>query len=202
MNELEKLVEERAKALVESKNGGDKKPPAPTVDPSAPFEISSESYEKKAKEIVGALATQEAIKDEELKRGITDRKKSALLNSADADMKREEAENKQADILLQEANYGVYSGVANYAGIKKPLPKRMQSVLFAILSAIQMIWLIAFGIPVSIINITADGIDSVIKKLGTLTRSAMWIMIAIVVAGAVFLLWQVGDFLVAKFISA
>jgi hypothetical protein len=196
MNELEKLVEEKAKALV----NGEKKESAPKPVEPSPLDIQPEkSYDQKAKEIVGALATQEAIKDEELKRGITDRKKSALLNSADADMKREEAENKKADIQLQEANYGVHSGVAAYAGIKKPLPSKMQAILFTILSVIQTIFLIAIGVPISIINICADGIDSVVKKLGTLTKSAMWIVLVLIALGVIWAAIYVVKFFLLKF---
>jgi hypothetical protein len=136
---------------------------------------------KRAKDIVGVMATQEAIKDEELKKGITDRRKSALLNSADADMKREEAENKQADILLQEANYGVYNGVATYAGIKKPLPQKMQKLLFTILSAFQLLLLIAIGFPISVVNILLDSVDSVIEKMSKVTRSARIIVLVALV---------------------
>lgn len=195
MNELEKLIEEKAKALV---NGEKKESEPKPVEPS-PLDIQPEkSYDQKAKEIVGALATQEAIKDEELKRGITDRKKSALLNSADADMKREEAENKKADIQLQEANYGVHSGVAAYAGIKKPLPSKMQAILFTILSVVQTIFLIAIGVPISIINICADGIDSVVKKLGTLTKSAMWIVLVLIIVAVIWVAIWVGKFFLAN----
>lgn len=191
IEDVEKIVTERAKKMVTQQ-----KPETESTVLTIPKEAS---YTERAKEIVGALATEEAIKDEELKRGITDRRKAALLNSADADMKREEAENKKADIQLQEADYGVYIGVANYAGIKKPLPKRMQNILFTILSALQMIYLIIFGIPVSIINITADGIDSVVKKLGTLTKSAMWIVLVCLIGFAVFIIVQVVQFYLARF---
>jgi hypothetical protein len=189
MNELEKFVSEKAKERLESKETA--------VSVSAPNK--SMSYAEKAKEIVGAIATEEAIKDDDLKRGVVDRRKAALLNSADADMKREEAENKKAETQLQEANYDVYSGVANYAGIKKPLPKKMQSFLFAILAAFQTIYLILFGIPISIINITADGIDSVVKKLGTLTKSAMWIVLVVLAAFVAFTIVQFVRFYLAKF---
>ena len=202
MDNIEKLVEERAKDLVRKKDEKSAVQTPSPVDPCAPFEVPDDkSYAQRAREIVGVLATQEAIKDETLVKDVTNRRKAALLNSADADMKREEAENKKAEIELQEANYGVYSGVANYAGIKKPLPKRMQNILFTILSALQMIYLIAFGIPISIINITADGIDSVVKKLGTLTKSAMWIVLVIIIGFAIFCGVQVVQFFVDGFVA-
>lgn len=155
-------------------------------------------YTEMAKDAVGVEATKNAVKDDNLVKDVTDRKKAELLNYADAHLKREEAENKKADILLQEANYGVYSGVANYAGIKKPLPQKMQLILFTILSALQTIFLIAFGIPISIINITADGVDSVVKKLGTLTKSAMWIVVVCIMLGAVMVFVYVVKFILIK----
>jgi Fe2+ transport system protein B len=181
--ELDKIISDRAKDLVEKKQTENN-----SVSDSAPAQIKfdidhKKSYSEQAKDIVGLNATAKAISDEHLAKDVTDRKKAEILNYADANLKKEEAENKKADIQLQEANYGVHSGVAAYAGIKKPLPQKMQNVLFAILCAVQTILLILFGIPISIINIIADGVDSVVKKLATLTRSAMWIVLACMVGG-------------------
>lgn len=181
--ELDKIIADRAKDLVEKKQTENN-----SVSDSAPAQIKfdidhKKSYSEQAKDIVGLNATAKAISDEHLAKDVTDRKKAEILNYADANLKKEEAENKKADIQLQEANYGVHSGVAAYAGIKKPLPQKMQNVLFAILCAVQTILLILFGIPISIINIIADGVDSVVKKLATLTRSAMWIVLACMVGG-------------------
>lgn len=200
MNDIEKFVDERAKELVNGGNIGEKSPSPAPIESTTALEIEAEkSYAQKAKEIVGVLATQEAIKDEQLVKDVTSRRKSALLNSADADMKREEAENKKADIELQEANYGIHSGVAAYAGIKKPLPSKMQSVLFTILSVIQTICLILVGVPISIFNIFADGVDSIVKKLGTLTKSAMWIVLIILVLAVVAVIIWFGKFFLTKF---
>ena len=76
--------------------------------------------------------------------------------AASADKK---AESKKSDIKLQEADYGVFSGVATYAGIKKPLPLKMQKILFTILSAIQTLWLLFIGTLTSIATITCDCFD-------------------------------------------
>ena len=53
---------------------------------------------------------------------------------------KEKAKAKRADVEMQNAEYESFSGVATYAGIKKPLPKKMQKVLFTTLSFFQMIW--------------------------------------------------------------
>lgn len=191
MAELDEIIAERAKQMVEADT--EKKPSAlDEFNKKMVFEIDpTKSLEEQAKEFVGVKATENAIQDEDLTRDVTDRKKAEILNHADAHLKKEEAENKKADILLQEANYGVYNGVATYAGIKKPLPQKMQSILFAILSAVQTVLLIVFGIPISIINIIADGVDSVVKKLGTLTKSAMWIVLAFMGGGLGWIIYLV-----------
>lgn len=132
------------------------------------------TYAEQAKDVVGVMATQSAIQDEALVQKVAEKKKEELLNAAEATLKKEKAENKSADTELQKANYGVYQGVANYAGIAKPLPQKMQNVLFVMLSVIQTIFLIIFGVPTSIFNIIADCIDAIIAKLSNIAKSSRW----------------------------
>jgi hypothetical protein len=187
MEDIDKIIEQRAKELVES--GKVDEAAVAKFKPTIDLKIDGEkAYSEQAKDIVGVKATENALMDEELAKSVTDRKKAELLNYADANLKKEEAENKTADILLQKATYGEYEGVATYAGIKKPLPQKMQSILFAILSAFQTILLILFGLPISAINIIADGVDSIVKKLEMLTKSARRIVLAVIVLGAAYIL--------------
>ncbi len=187
MEDIDKIVEKRAKELVES--GKVDEAAVAKFKPTIDLKIDGEkAYSEQAKDIVGVKATENALMDEELAKSVTDRKKAELLNYADANLKKEEAENKTADILLQKATYGEYEGVATYAGIKKPLPQKMQNILFAILSAFQTILLILFGLPISAINIIADGVDSIVKKLEMLTKSARRIVLAVIVLGAAYIL--------------
>jgi Fe2+ transport system protein B len=196
MEDIDKIIEQRARELVES--GKVDEAAVAKFKPTIDFKIDHEkAYSEQAKDIVGVKATETALKDEELAKSVTERKKAELLNFADASLKNEEAENKKAEIKLQEANFGVYDGVATYAGIKKPLPQKMQNVLFSILSAIQTILLIMLGVPISIINIVADGVDSVVKKLETLTRSARWIVLLAILVGAAYLAFIVINHLLA-----
>ena len=199
MQSIDKIVEEKARALVEQKSEIPKSSAVDVFNQKIDFQVDeTKSYSDQAKDLVGVKATETAIADEELAKNVTDRKKAEILNYADAHLKKEEAENKKADTLLQEANYGVYEGVATYAGIKKPLPQKMQNILFAILSAVQTVLLISFGIPISIINIIADGVDSIVKKLGNITRSARWIVLTALVAGVVWLILLIVKYFLTK----
>ena len=145
------------------------------------------TYTEQAKDLVGVMATQKAIEDEDLVKDITEAKKEELRTGADANLKEEQAKAKTAEKTLQEANYGVYEGVATYAGVKKPLPKGMQRVLFSILSFFQIVVLILVGTPTSIINILADCVDSIFKKLSSIAKSALVLVVSLLVIGAVAL---------------
>lgn len=199
MDELEKSIREKAKAVVEAQGKPTEQSAVDVFNQKLEFRFdTTKPPEEQAKDIIGVKATAKAIEDEDLTKGVTDRKKAEILNHADAHLKKEEAENKKADTLLQEANYGVYEGVATYAGIKKPLPQKMQNILFAILSAVQTFLLILLGVPISLINILADGVDSVVKKLGTLTKSARWIVLLGIVAGVCWAIYLVVRHLLQK----
>ena len=189
MDDMERVINEKAQQLVE------KKP-----FENAPTEaLSEEDYNEKAKKIVGALATKKAVEDELLVKSITDSKKEELLHNASADLKKEQAESKKADIALQQADYGVNSGVAAYAGIKKPLPSKMQSILFTTLSVFQLIFLILIGLPISLVNIIADSVDAVVSKLGAVTKSARWVVIGVLIVGGIIVVVYVIKFLIHRF---
>lgn len=166
------LITEKIDNLVEKKDNN-----------SFEFKPNDEkSLKDQAKDFVGAMAVSNAIKDDDLVNDLTKKTKEELKEEATANLKEEKAKNTKADIDLQKAQYGVFEGVATYAGIKKPLPKKMQAVLFVILSIIQTTFLIVIGTPISIINILADCIDSVVKKLSSIAKSSMWLVLIMIIA--------------------
>ena len=79
-------------------------------------------------------------------------------------------------------DYGVNNGVAEYAGIKKPLPTKMQKILFSILAVMQTILIVLFCVPFSAVNIVADGLEGVVKKFETLSRPTRLIMLCAITA--------------------
>ena len=194
MDDIEKSIREKARALVEAQEKPTEQSAVDVLNQKLELQFdANKPPEEQVKAIIDVKAAAKAIEDEDLTNGVTDRKKAEILNRADANLKKEEAENKKAEILLQEANYGVYNGVATYAGIKKPLPQKMQKLLFTILSAFQLLLLIAIGFPISVVNILLDSVDSVIEKMGKVTRSARIIVLVAIVG---FVGWII--FLVVK----
>ena len=190
MDDIEKIkekVEESKKA--ESTEIAERKEdnPVATVNiPKIEFEIDTKkSYSEQAKDVVGVMATQKALQDEGLVKDITEKKKDELKENADKTLKEEKVKGKNAETELQKANYGVYEGVATYAGIKKPLPNLMQKILFTILSILQTLWLIVFGTGTSIINITLDCLNGIITKLSEVAKAARLLFFVLITVGLV-----------------
>lgn len=172
--EFEQELAQRAEEILRARETPTQEAPVTEVAPSP-----EQPLQERAKDYIGVLATQMAVQDEELVGDIAARKKEELRQSAQAHLLQEQAENKSAEIRLQQANYGVYEGVASYAGIKKPLPQYMQKIIFVFLSILQCIWLITLGTMTSIINITAEQIDSVVKRLASIAKSARVLVLSL-----------------------
>jgi hypothetical protein len=199
MDDIERKIREQANAIVEEHEKTKEQSAVEAFNQKIDFQIdATKSYSEQAKDLVGVKATERAIADEDLAKNVTDRKKAEIINHADASLKKEEAENKKAETILQEANYGVYKGVANYAGIKKPLPQKMQKILFTMLSAFQLIVLIAIGFPISIINISLDSVDSVINKMRTVTLSARVIVLVVLLGCVGWMIFLIIKYLLVK----
>ena len=149
--------------------------------------IAPTSLEERAREQISAAATMRAVQDEGLVEEIVESKKQEIRQMASAQRIQGQAESRTAEIKLQEANYGVYSGVASYAGIKKPLPQYMQKIIFVFLSVLQGIFLIFLGSFTSVINIVAEQVDSVVKRLSSIAKSAKVLVLSLLALGFIAL---------------
>jgi hypothetical protein len=143
------------------------------------FEVDkNKSFNEQAKDMVGAIATKKAIEDANLQKDITDTKKKELKNNAEKELKKEQES-------LQEAEYGVYKGIASYAGIKKPLPQRYQKCLFTMYMLLLFPFQLTVGSVFCIVNFFADCADSFFEKLSSIARSAKILVLSLLVLGAI-----------------
>ena len=196
-NISEMVEEQKDLVLKEVKN--------PIQEIESPFDLGEQpvneqqTLTERAKDYVGVLAIQKAVEDEELVEDITELKKDELKSMASADNKKEKAKEKDADTEYQKAVYGNNEGIASYAGIKKPLPQKMQGVLFFLLSIIQCIVLFVVGGVSSIINIIADCVNSIVMRIADLSVVARKIIITAIIVGGVYLLYIVAKQILANY---
>lgn len=105
--------------------------------------------------------------------------------------KKREREFVQNDDEKAELCYDIYLGVAEYAGIKKRLPERMQRVLYSVLAVLQAVLIVIFCIPFSAVNIIADGLEGVVEKFGTLSKPTKRILIGAIILDVLIIIISV-----------
>lgn len=127
---------------------------------------------EQAKEIVDVLVVQEVIKDEKVREELKEHKAEEFRSRAEASKKAEQSKSKDEEKNLQKANYGVYEGVASYAGIKRSLPNKMQTILMIPLQIIVGIWLFVCGSATAVINVFLDCTNSIVEKFGQLADNS------------------------------
>lgn len=152
---------------------------------------STKSVNEQAKEAVDVLTVGEAVKDRATVEELTKHKKDELVSRAEANAKEEKAKSKGSEINLQRAEFGVYEGIASYAGIKKSLPKGMQKILMIPLQIIVGILLFIFGSVASAVNVILDCVNAIMIRFADLSESSkkvvknvgLFLLIAIALCG-------------------
>lgn len=133
---------------------------------------NTKSVNEQAKEAVDVLTVGEAVKDRATVEELTKHKKDELVFRAEANAKEEKAKSKGSEINLQKAEFGVYEGIASYAGIKKSLPKGMQKILMIPLQIIVGILLFIFGSVASAVNVILDCVNAIMIRFADLSESS------------------------------
>lgn len=145
----------------------------------------TKSLKEQAKDVVDLAATSKAVQDEKLVDDITNLKKEELKTNAESSLKEEQVKSKETEKKLQEANYGVYNGIATLIGLKKPLPNPMLKALMWILSPFLVLYYFIIGLITGIINITMDCINSIVIRFAEFTKPAKKIILFVLLLAVV-----------------
>lgn len=160
---------------------------------------TTKSLEDQAADIAGAGATFGALQDESTRETLTGMKSDELITKGQARVKKAKVEVRTEEKNLQTADYGIYEGIAEYSGIKKPLPRKMQAIVFSVLGFFQGILLVIFGVMFGMINILLDMINGLAKRFAELTTHAKKISLSLLILFAVaivvlVILWLVDTY--------
>lgn len=162
---VEKEKEERKsnenKAVVEVKD--DRKPITELSAEDIKIKIDdSKSMEAQAEDVVGAMATANAVKDEQTAKALTDKKAEELLAKAEAKKKEAQTAETQAEVKKQEANRSKYEAVLQTFCINKHLPDWLLKIMVFVFSPIFILISIVIGVPCGIVKVLIDNIDNII----------------------------------------
>ena len=152
------------------------------LDKSIKVELDkSKTVKEQAQDLVELAATMKAVEDDSLVSDITGLKKEELKQNAETSLKQEHIKSKESEKKLQEASYGVYEGIADLIGLKKPLPNKMLKVLMFILMPLLICYYSVMGLITGIINVTMDCVNSVVVRFAEFTKPAKKIILFLLV---------------------
>lgn len=154
----------------------------------------SKSIESQAEDVVGAMVTANALRDEKIQTSLTDRKAEELVNKAEEKAKKAKKASVDAETELQKAERDLYEAVLNTFGIYKHLPRGLMKFLVWIFSPLYTIISLIIGIPCGICKILIDNLDGIVcryDKTGDVVKPKLkvifWIIFAIIGLGAICL---------------
>ena len=208
MEELKKLVEEEAKKVVEAQEKPSTPAPIPEESKSlANVDISdvkfsldkSKSYEEQADDVVGAMATAQAVSDKETVKDITDKKAEELKAKASKKLKDAQAKDIDAETSKQEAERKKYEAVLSTFGITKHLPNWLLKIMVFLFSPVFILLTIVIGIPCGIVKVLIDNIDNILVRYESAETTnkpkikvTIWIvLIASVLVGIAFVVLKI-----------
>ena len=155
----------------------------------------NKSMEEQAEDIVGAMATANAVQDKETARELTEMKSEELLAKAETKKKQEQTEETKAEVAKQEANRTKNEAVLQTFGINKHLPDWLLKIMVVLFSPVYVLLTILIGIPCGFVKVIIDNIDNILVRYETADdknrpkiKATIWILLILgILAGVAFI---------------
>lgn len=153
------------------------------------------SMEEQAEDIVGAMATANAVQDKETARELTEMKSEELLAKAETKKKQAQTEETKAEVAKQEANRTKNEAVLQTFGINKHLPDWLLKIMVVLFSPVYVLLTILIGIPCGFVKVIIDNIDNILVRYETADdknrpkiKATIWILLILgILAGVAFI---------------
>ena len=159
------------------------------------FKLNTEqTYEQQAKDVVNAKAIADAVQDDGFIGVLAKGKQNELIGEQQAKITKTKKDLKDSETELQRAEYDSNKTLFDTFNIVSHLPKWLQYIVVPLLTPFYLIGVLVIKVPCGFVRMLIDGIDGIIcryEKADELTRPrikvAVWVIFALVVAGAVVL---------------
>ena len=194
--DIRKEIEKKALELVEN----NKKPITDISASDIKFSVdTSKSMEDQAEDVVGAIATANAVQDEKVAKDLTDKKADELRAKAEARKRKAEAENIKAETERQKEKRTLYEAVLGRFLIKDHLPVWLMVITTVVLSPIYLLLVLTINVPFGILGAIMDGLDVLVcryeavdEKCKPKVRTTIWILlIAVTISTIAFIVLKV-----------
>lgn len=155
---------------------------------------TNQSYEEQAKDVVNAMATAKAVKDQNTVDTLAKGKQDELIGEQQAKIKKTQKDLKDSETELQKAEFDSNKTLFDTFNIVSHLPKWLQMIVVPLLTPFYLIGVLVIKVPCGFVRMLIDGIDGIIcryEKADERTRPrikvTVWIIFALIVASAVVL---------------
>lgn len=152
----------------------------------------SQSYEKQAEDVVGAMATARAVSDEKVAQDLTEKKAEELRAKASTKAKQAATDDIKAETEKQKAERERYEAVLQTFGNNKHLPQWLLVLLVVIFSPIYIVLSLVIGVPCGAVKVLIDNIDNIIcryedadAKSKPKIKVTIWILLGLVILAVV-----------------
>lgn len=155
---------------------------------------TTQSYEDQAKDVVNAMATAKAVKDQNTVDALAKGKQDELIGEQQAKIKKTQKDLKDSETELQKAEFDSNKTLFDTFNIVSHLPKWLQMIVVPLLTPFYLIGVLVIKVPCGFVRMLIDGIDGIIcryEKADERTRPrikvTVWIIFGMLVAGAIAL---------------
>lgn len=152
------------------------------------------SYEEQAQDVLGAMTVAEAVKDEETKKTLVEKKSEELKASAEVKVKKAQTAVAEAETNVQKAAKELNDGILSVYGIDKHLPPFLMKVVMVILSISYVINTIIIRVPMGSVRIFIDTLDGIFVRYEKVEDNIKprikiigWIILGLIIAIAICL---------------
>lgn len=193
-DELEKEQKQKQETAVQVANTTEKSIADVTLK-DVKFRLdSNQTYEQQAKDVVNVIATVKAVEDEATVQALAKGKQDELIGEQQSKVKKTQKDFINAQTEVQKAEYDSNKALFDTFNIISHLPKWLQMIVVPLLTPFYLIGVLVIKVPCGFVRMLIDGIDGIIcryEKADERTRPrikvAVWVIFALVVAGAVVL---------------
>lgn len=155
---------------------------------------TTQSYEEQAKDVVNAMATAKAVKDQNTVDTLAKGKQDELIGEQQAKIKKTQKDLKDSETELQKAEFDSNKTLFDTFNIVSHLPKWLQMIVVPLLTPFYLIGVLVIKVPCGFVRMLIDGIDGIIcryEKADERTRPrikvTVWIIFGLVVAASITL---------------
>ena len=155
---------------------------------------TTQSYEEQAKDVVNAMATAKAVKDQNTVDALAKGKQDELIGEQQAKIKKTQRDLKDSETELQKAEFDSNKTLFDTFNIVSHLPKWLQMIVVPLLTPFYLIGVLVIKVPCGFVRMLIDGIDGIIcryEKADERTRPrikvTVWIIFGLIVAASITL---------------